>query len=227
MEKNKIAVVLAGCGAKDGSEITESAALLIALSAQGYDYDVYAPNRNNHHTVDHLNGAESEPRNMLHEAARIARGKIKPLAELRESDYAALTFAGGFGVAKNLCDFAFKGADAKLSADTADMLYPFIKKGKPVGTLCISPIILAIAGRELGLKNVHITLGDGSSEAVAAVKSWGIVHEPKGKREACIDLVNRFVSAPAYMYDDANPADIYGSAVALITGLTKLLSEKK
>ena len=40
----RAAVVLAGCGVYDGSEITESVSMLIALSKNGASYRVFAPN---------------------------------------------------------------------------------------------------------------------------------------------------------------------------------------
>ena len=41
-------------------------------------------------------------RNVLRESARIARGKISPLADLNISSHDAVVFPGGFGAAKNL-----------------------------------------------------------------------------------------------------------------------------
>ena len=45
---------------------------------------------------------------MLIESARIARGSVSPLTELKSTDVSAVVFPGGFGAAKNLSDFGFK-----------------------------------------------------------------------------------------------------------------------
>jgi enhancing lycopene biosynthesis protein 2 len=225
-KKTRVAVVLAGCGAKDGSEITEAVALLIALSQRGIAFDCFAPDRNTYHVVDHLSGKENaqESRNQLHEAARIARGKVHPLSQLLPQSYDAVALAGGFGAAKNLCNYAFAGADASLEADVKKALLPFLQQKKPMAALCIAPVILALLCREANIKGAQLTLGDGSAEAaVQALKSWGATHMPTRRDEACIDSVHQLVSAPAYMFDDATPADIFNSASALVTGLHSLM----
>lgn len=117
LKKGRVAVVLAGCGAKDGTEITEAVALLISLSRKGLAFECFAPDRSMHHVVNHVSGVESvnESRNQMEEAARIARGKIKPLASLQMHEFDALVIAGGFGVVKNLCNFAFAGKGGFLA----------------------------------------------------------------------------------------------------------------
>ena len=225
-KNGRVAVLLAGCGAKDGSEITESVGLLIALSQRGIPFDCFAPDRKTHHVVDHLSGKEivQESRNQLHEAARIARGKILPLSQLSADDYDAVALAGGFGAAKNLCNFAFAGLDATLEHDVKKSLLPFLEKKKPLAAMCIAPVILALLCREANIKSAQLTLGDGSAEgAVKAIESWGAKHQPTGRHEACVDELHRLVSAPAYMFDDATPADIFNSACALVNGLQSLL----
>jgi len=222
----RVAVVLAGCGAKDGTEITEAVSLLIALSQKGLMFECFAPNRKTHHVVDHLNGRESaqEVRNQLHEAARIARGKVHPLSQLACDSFDAVVLAGGFGVAKNLCNFAFAGADAILEEDVKKALLPFLEKKKPLGALCIAPVVLALLCRESHIAGARLTLGDGSADAaVRAIESWGSQHSPTERTEACVDKTHRLVSAPAYMFDDATPADVFACATSLIAGVQSLL----
>lgn len=175
-KKGRVAVVLTGCGAKDGTEITE--------------------------------------------AARIARGKIKPLDSLHVHEFDALAIAGGFGVVKNLCNFAFAGREASLHSDVSQALLPFIKAEKPMGALCIAPLVLALLCREAHIQGAEFTLGSGSAhDAISALEYWGSKHKATEPGQACIDSARRFVSAPAYMFDDATPADIFESAEALVTGL--------
>ena len=117
MAKNfNVAVLLAGCGYLDGAEIRESVLTLLALDQHGAQAQCFALDEGQHHVVNHLTGqvVEGQGRNILEEAARIARGQVKPLSQADADDFDALIMPGGFGVAKNHCGFAFKGAEAKI-----------------------------------------------------------------------------------------------------------------
>lgn len=95
MKGKKIAVVLSGCGNRDGAEIHESTLTLWAIHKHGADYQCFAPDILQHHIVNHLTGEEmNEQRNVLVEAARIARGKIK---DLQQFSLHSLLHAGGTG----------------------------------------------------------------------------------------------------------------------------------
>lgn len=224
---HRVAVVLAGCGAKDGAEITEAVSLLIALSQHGFSIQCYAPDRPQYHTVNHLSDKDGElSRNILVEAARIARGKIKPLSQLRVTENEAMVFAGGFGVAKNFCNFAFVGSDAILQTEVAAIIGAFVEEKKPVGALCIAPVLLALTMRDRGITGARITLGDGEhAEAIATVQGWGCQHQTCAVNEACVDAQHLFVTSPAYMISEASPADIFSSAQALVSGLIQLLGK--
>ena len=80
MTKVKVALLLAGCGAKDGAEIPEAVSLMIAFYQQNYDVKIFAPDRPLHHVVNNLNSevCPDEFRNILIESARIARGNAQP-----------------------------------------------------------------------------------------------------------------------------------------------------
>src|SRR3990167_8193077 len=106
----KIGVILSGCGVKDGSEIHESVLTLLALTQAGARYQCLAPNIEQTQVVNHLTGqVVPEKRNVLVEAARIARGDILDLAKANPSEFDAAIFPGGFGAALNLCDFGKQG----------------------------------------------------------------------------------------------------------------------
>src|SRR5436190_9473411 len=109
----KIGVLLSGCGVKDGAEIHESVITLLAIDRASAQAVIMAPN-NQLDVVDHITGkATGEKRNVLVESARIARGDIKDVAQVKASDIDALILPGGFGAAKNLSDFATQGDQAK------------------------------------------------------------------------------------------------------------------
>jgi enhancing lycopene biosynthesis protein 2 len=224
--KRRVAFVLAGCGARDGSEITEAVTAMVAFSQAEFAVSFFAPVRETFHVVNHTKGEEvvGARRSMLDEANRIARGKVFPLSELKASEFDILAFSGGFGVAKNLCDFAFKGSNAQLSEDVRDVIFSFIEAQKVVCAMCIAPVLLGLAARDKKLSGVRITLGTGSAvDAVAAAKSWGCEVVSCGSGEACVDSKNRFVTVPAYMVDDASPADIFACAQAMVRGVQHLV----
>ena len=99
------------------------------------------------HVVDHATGevAEGEARDVFAEAARIARGKIRDLAEVRAEQLDALILPGGYGAAKNLSDFAAQGAAATVDVDLAGLLRDMHAAGKPIGAICHGPWLLAEA----------------------------------------------------------------------------------
>lgn len=75
------------------------------------------------HVVNHVTGeATTEVRNTLVEAARIARGQVKDIVELKGDDYQAILLPGGFGVAKNLSDYAVNGASFNVHAEVERVL---------------------------------------------------------------------------------------------------------
>ena len=71
-----------------------------------------------------------QERNVLHESARIARTAVKPLEELVPGNFSGLVFPGGFGAAKNLSDFGFKGVDMKVNPEVERVLKDFHMAGE-------------------------------------------------------------------------------------------------
>ena len=192
----KIGVVLSGCGVMDGSEIHEAVITLLALDRAGAQAINIAPNVE----LDEINHLTNQPtgkkRNVLQESARIARGDIKDIAAIKASDVDALIFPGGYGAAKNLCDFATKGAAAKPHPEVARLVREVYAAKKPIGALCIAPALLAcILGREL---HPELTIGSDAGTA-AALEKMGARHVAVTVGEIVIDKQNKIVSTPAYM----------------------------
>jgi len=200
-----VAVVLSGCGVYDGTEVHEAAAALAAITRNGGVAQIYAPAKSQAHVIDHSAGAEMEQeRSVMVESARIARGAVKPLSELSPGSADACVFPGGFGAAKNLSDFGFKGAEMSVDAEVEKIIKDFHTAGKPLALCCIAPIL---AAKVLG-QNATLTLGNCGSEedwpyqgAIEAAKSFGANMELKNVEEVCVDEKNKLVSAPAYMYN--------------------------
>jgi enhancing lycopene biosynthesis protein 2 len=207
----KVAVLLAGCGHLDGAEIREAVLTLLALDQQGAAFQCLAPDASQAHVVDHRTGkvVEGAKRNMLEEASRIARvGKCLDLAQGRPEDYDALLLPGGYGVAKNLCSFAFKGTEADLRPDVAAFVQAFFEAGKPVGAICISPALVALALNSHG-KSARLTLGDGPEIQAAMEKLGHRYQRVPTAREIVIDEELKLVSTSAYMFDEARLSDIW------------------
>ena len=119
----KVGVVLAGCGYLDGAEIQEVVAALLALEKRGLEVVAMAPNIPQMHVVNHRTQDVAEyTRNVLIESSRITRGDILDLAEVDMSSLDAIVFPGGFGAAKNLCDFAVSGAEMTVNHDIRDLI---------------------------------------------------------------------------------------------------------
>lgn len=207
----KIAVVLSGCGFLDGSEITESVSLLIALNQAGAQVSCFAPDVE-FSVTNHLNGnAVTEKRQVLSEAARIARGEIKALSALHARDFDAVAFPGGFGAAKNLCNWAEKGADCEVNPDVKRVVQEFHAASKPIGAICIAPVIIA---KVLGEHKVTLTIGD-DQDTIAEILKTGAQHEECPVDDYITDRETKVVSTPAYMYGNAKPNEVFAGIFGL------------
>lgn len=206
----KVAVVLAGCGARDGSEITEAVSCLVHLSRLGAKVECFAPDAPQAGVVNHVTGEPArESRNMMVEAARISRGSIRPLASLDVDAFDAVVFPGGYGAAKNLCTFAADGANCTVIPDVERIVKGFHKAGKPIGMACIAPMIGArVLGRARGGPGVSVTIGKDAGPA-AAVAAMGSTSVPRAVTEAHVDPANRLATTPAYMDDAATPWQVH------------------
>lgn len=192
----KVAVILSGCGVYDGSEIYETVLTLLAIEQNNAHYRCFAPNITQHHVVNHLTGEvdDSDQRNVLVESARLARGDIENIAELRVNDFDALILPGGFGAAKNLSDFAIKGADCQVNAQVKAVCQGFAEQNKPAGYICIAPAMLPI----IYGGGVSGTVGRSSSTSDMIV-TMGLNHCDCEVNDIVVDVANKVVSTPAYM----------------------------
>ena len=210
----KVAVILAGSGVFDGSEIHEAVVTLLALDRAGADVQCFAPDVPQLHVVNHLTGEvmEDEQRNVLVEAARIARGAVKNLKDASAADFDALVIPGGFGVAKNLSDFAVKGPAMNVNPDLLALGKAYRAAGKPVGLMCIAPALAAAIFGE----GVQCTIGTdaGTAEALTAM---GASHQAADVHSIVVDSANKLVTTPAYM--------LAGGIAEAASGIEKLVAE--
>lgn len=217
----KIAVILSGCGVFDGAEIHEATLSLLAIARNGASYKIFAPDVKQHHVVNHISGDEmNESRNVLIESARIARGDIQALGKYNPADFDALVLPGGFGVAKNLCTYAFDGPDCTVDRYIEKAIKETHKLGNPIGALCISPVLIT---KILG--EIDVTIGQ--DEATAShIEQMGGVHISTGHGEIVVDNTNKIVSSPCYMLDAAI-TDIADGADNMVKALLDLAKKAK
>ncbi len=193
----KIGVLLSGCGVYDGAEIHEAVLTLLSLDRRGAEAVVCAPDAPQRHVVDHRTGQvdEGASRNVLVESARIARGAIRDLATVTADELDGLVLPGGFGAAKNLCDFAVAGASCTVHPEVARLVCDVHGQGKPVAALCIAPVVLA---RVLGRDKPKLTIGTDAATA-KGLEGMGAEHVACGVTQLAIDRGKKIVSTPAYM----------------------------
>ncbi|XP_018531222.1 glutamine amidotransferase-like class 1 domain-containing protein 3, mitochondrial [Lates calcarifer] len=198
----RVAVILSGCGVYDGSEIHEASAILVHLSRAGAKVQMFAPDTDQMHVVNHCDGKPTEEkRNVLQESARIARGEVTDLAKLDVSAFDAAIIPGGFGVAKNLSDFAVKNKDFTIQPHLEKLLKAFHKAGKPMGMCCVSPILAAkiVPGCELTVGHDKECEKWPYANTAGVFKEMGCKHVIKDVEEAHVDVKNKLVTTSAFM----------------------------
>lgn len=221
---SKVCVIISGAGHLDGAELRESIFTLLALDQKNISVDVFAPDMDQYHVINHLTGQEmNEKRNVLVEAARVTRGKISPLNDLVADNYDALVMPGGFGAAKNLSSFAFEGAGAYINEKVLDLINTFHSTQKPICALCISPALLALALKD---KNIEITVGS-DEETIATLEELGATHIKKSITDFHYDETNKLITSAAYMYGTGKLSNIFEGINAAINTLSDVLEGKE
>jgi enhancing lycopene biosynthesis protein 2 len=209
----KIGVLLSGAGVYDGAEIHEAVLTLLEIESLGYEAICIGIDAPQHHVINHLNGQEqTHGRNMLEEAARIARGQIREIRTVVPADLDALVIPGGFGSAKNLSSWAFEGPNAQIRPDIKLLLVNMYNVGKPIVALCVSPVLLALAFEDMAIGQ-QLTIGSSSvpspyniSDFQEGLQAKGVQTPDCTIQEICIDASNRIITAPCYMLEASLPA---------------------
>ncbi|ALG67051.1 isoprenoid biosynthesis glyoxalase ElbB [Beggiatoa leptomitoformis] len=227
----KIGVLLSGCGVYDGSEIHEAVLTLLALDRLGVTVQCIAPDSEQYHVINHLNGAEMvEKRNVLVEAARIARGHIQALQLVNSTDLDGLILAGGFGAAKNLSQWAFAGADGHVLPAVQQLIVEMVQAKKPIAALCIAPVVVAKALQGSGITT---TLTVGTTEASspydiagisAGLNSAGAEAVMMTVDGIVIDKVNKIITSPCYMME-ASIAQVFIGIEKTCKALVEMIRE--
>jgi enhancing lycopene biosynthesis protein 2 len=227
----KIGVLLSGCGVYDGAEIQEVVFTLLAIEELGAEAVCIGVDKKQHHVINHLDGSVmQESRNMLVEAARIARGKIVEIRQIDPADIDALVLPGGFGSAKNFTSWAFDGPKGEILPELKLLIVNMVNIGKPVCALCVSPVVVAKAleGSTLTSRmTIGSTTGDSEYDIAAfqaGLQVAGVDTENKSITEISIDYENRIVSAPCYMME-TNLIDLRNNIKMAIKATVSLMDE--
>ncbi len=224
-----IGVLLSGCGVYDGAEIQESILTLLAIEEIGATYTCISIDADQHHVVNHLTGEEMpEKRNMMVEAARIARGAVKEINSIQPADIDALVIPGGFGSAKNFTTWAFDGPNGTIRDDVKLLLVNMINVGKPIVALCVSPVVLAKAFEGSAVK-LNLTIGSSQENSPyeipifeVGLQATGAKTTEKTIREILVDRENKVISAPCYMME-ATVLEIRNNIKQAIEALKELM----
>ena len=134
-------------------------------------------------------------------------------------DFDAVVFPGGNGSAKNLFTYAIEGANCTVREDTAAIIRAFHNAGKPIGALCIAPVMIA---KVLG--DVTVTVGSDPG-TVRNVESFGTKHEITIQKGVCADTANKVFTTPCYMLP-ARISDIADCADNLVKAMMSVMQEK-
>lgn len=197
MSEKKVAVILAGCGNLDGNNIQEAILLLTSIAREGAMYQCFAPDVEQHHVVDHFTRQEMpERRYVLHEAARMVQGNVKPLSDFNAAEFDALAFPGGYGVVKNLCTYAIAGVNATVNSEVKEAILAIHNARKPIAAMCIAPMLVSLV-----LRKGTITLGarcDASKDAEAL----GMTHVEAKQDEMVEDKENLIFTTPCFMLEN-------------------------
>jgi enhancing lycopene biosynthesis protein 2 len=212
----KIAIILSGCGNRDGSEITEVVSTLIALSNKNAQIHAFAPNQP-FNSFNHLDGSINGERNILEEAARIMRGQVQDIIKLDPKAFDALVIPGGYGAALHLSNWAEKGHQCRVLPEVEKAILEFHKLQSPIGAICIAPALVA---RVLGSLSVSVTVGN-DIETIDEIIKTGAVHEICNVDDFITDRENKVITTPAYMYD-ATPAQVFKGISGLVNELYEM-----
>ncbi len=227
MVMKKIAIILSGCGNRDGSELQESLSLLLAIDRRGWQYQCFAP-EGMFEVVPHVDVEETEEegtildieqRDIFVESARIARGNILPLEDYKSADYDALALPGGMGAARNLSTFAFDGPRMEVVDSVQDAILETYRAHKPVVAMCIAPMVVA---KVLGRYEVQLTLGAADNQAAQVAAGFGCKVESCGPTDVCVDSEHKVITTPAYMIA-THISEIFDGAENLVAALAEML----
>jgi enhancing lycopene biosynthesis protein 2 len=215
----KIALIMLGVGGQDGSETTETVSASLSLSEFSTQTTFFSFDEEfacqNHQTRTLVPGVT---RNALVESGRLTRGQSVSIEELNPDDFDALVLPGGSGVLKNLTTYATDGDKFKVHATLEKIILKFHQQSKPIGAICIAPVI---AAQVLKKYKPLITLGE-TSDIIPRLEKMNIQHENCPSTDYITDRDCKLLTTPAYMNDDVTPHSVYTGIRLMIKELVEM-----
>eukprot|EP00088_Acartia_fossae_P020060 TRINITY_DN21752_c0_g1_i1.p1 TRINITY_DN21752_c0_g1~~TRINITY_DN21752_c0_g1_i1.p1 ORF type:complete len:230 (-),score=64.05 TRINITY_DN21752_c0_g1_i1:12-701(-) len=225
-----IAIVLAGCGRYDGSDVAEATATAVAVEKHGFSPVFFSFDKHQRQVFNHLTAApkESEDRNMLAESWRLAKGRPQDIQSLDVDSVAGIIIPGGVGILRNITNLTeymtSQEDDMTINEDLQTILDSLKSSNKPVGLISHSALLAAIAFKGQGVK---ITFGDESSDDYELCTKLSLQLESQveeiGCGGVCVDEENKILSTPGFMSTSANFIKVHESIDKLVEEMSALV----
>ncbi|QKX01512.1 isoprenoid biosynthesis glyoxalase ElbB [Wolbachia endosymbiont of Cruorifilaria tuberocauda] len=226
-KKLKAAVVLSGCGHLDGTEVREGVLSLLVLDQQEVEAKCFAPDIDITQVIDHRSkGKMKEKRNVLVEAARIARGEICDIKEAKSEGFDMLVIPGGYGVVRNLSDLAENKDTITVLPEFEKLVSEFFIAKKPIGAICISPAIVAfILSSRIGKEKnrVKVTIGDDKEKLIERLGGEHIKCDTELSIE---DEEHNVFSCSAYIRSDEGMCSVYQGIKHMIDSMVRRINKR-
>lgn len=201
----RVGIVIAGLGARDGSDVLDTMTVALALLRSGAEPLLLVPPVTSSRVVDHHTGEVLEgqpPRIAAQEASRLGLGVARILdgSEARLLD--AVFVPGGEGVSFILSNYAEKGAVCDVQPTLAQLLRETFKARLP---LAFAGSAALLAARVLGpVAGVRVTLGHRGTQADKLAAVMGADVRACLAQDIVVDQKHAIVSTPSALVADAS-----------------------
>lgn len=215
----KIGVLLSGFGISDGSGVHEAVFVLLMLDRLNVDYECFAPDLESDVCNPITREKMSQPRNMLIESGRIARGRIQPLQNFQVSEFDALVIPG-----------SYHDIGTPLFPVIADVIRQFADAGKPIAATSTAAVWVADALKVADMQP-KITLGQPLQYASnKPLQQWaeqasanGINLVPSDADDFVEDDLNNIVTTAGYL-STQSMGQVFAGIEKTITKLVEMVT---
>lgn len=141
--KLRVGILLAGCGAIDGSDPQETVLLQLAFQELGHETVCLSLDAPQFHVADHTTTLEISDynRNQFQESQRLVRGKLHQLCDIAPALLDILVIPGGQGPIKSWLSAASADEPRVLHPEIETFLRAFRAKGGILGVVSLSEFI--------------------------------------------------------------------------------------
>ncbi len=143
--KERLGVLLNGCGALDGSDVHEAVIATLEAQRAGYDVIFLANDKPQFQVCDHttLQETSGDTRSQFIEASRLAKGKVFSLKEISPKLLSGVILPGGQGAVKNwITNFGDLDNPRSVDPDVASFLLETTDSGGSIGGISLAEFVL-------------------------------------------------------------------------------------